>query len=88
MTIKFEKTAQFEVSAQDVANAIINMNSIEQAEVLNELAKVYRLHFPEFVMQLEYIRCSINESCTKEEKDRIKAMVHELMDYLESEEEI
>lgn len=72
-----------ELSPREVADEIWDMDSVDQASLLSNLANIYLVHFPQFCMQLEYVRCEFLNDYSKAEQQLVVKMLEEMLDYFE-----
>lgn len=77
---------EIDIFGEDMAKELWRSDAIEQASFLFELARIYRLNYSDFLMQLEYLSDEINNSRDTYGKDLIIMVLEKVLEYIRGEE--
>ena len=69
-------------TSREIADAIWNMNDVEQADLMLALSQIYDSKTSEVLMQLSCINDVIDEELTWEEKLKIIYLFESIVEYL------
>ena len=69
-------------TSREIADAIWNMSSVEQVDLMLALSQIYDRKTSDVLMQLSYINDVINEELTWEEKQKIIHLFESIVEYL------
>ena len=73
---------EIDISGEEMAKELWSSDAIEQASFLNELTRIYRLNYSDFLMQLEYLSDEINNSRDTYGKDLIIMVLEKVLEYI------
>lgn len=77
---------EIDISGEEMAKELWRFDTVEQASFLNELTRIYRLNYSDFLMQLEYLSDEINNSQNTYGKDLIIMVLEKVLEYIRGDE--